>query len=195
MPSEALGPRRFARGHRTRRRPPRHSSGRPKTCGQSVSVDNLQLMAADIGAAVRSACSDNRGMAAIVSSALNRLANCAFRPIPAPRCGPRFHLELPPCGSTRSEWRPTSYPHCCCHNSGMVAITIRDVPTHVRDELAARAARAGQSLQEYLRGLLVSAADKSSADDVISRARARVETTGARLDAASVLAAKDANRR
>ena len=102
---------------------------------------------------MRSACSDNRGMAAIVSSALNRLANCAFRPIPAPRCGPRFHLELPPCGSTRSEWLPTSYPHCCCHNSGMVAITIRDVPTHVRDELAARAARAGQSFQEYLRGL------------------------------------------
>jgi antitoxin FitA len=77
----------------------------------------------------------------------------------------------------------------------MVAITVRDIPTHVRDELAARAARAGQSLQEYLRRLLVSAADKPCADDVISRARARVQTTGARLDADSILAEKDANRR
>ena len=32
-----------------------------------------------------------------------------------------------------------------------VAITIRDVPDETRDELAARAARAGKSLQEYLR--------------------------------------------
>ncbi len=32
-----------------------------------------------------------------------------------------------------------------------VAITVRGVPDEVRDELAARAARAGQSLQEYLR--------------------------------------------
>jgi plasmid stability protein len=76
----------------------------------------------------------------------------------------------------------------------VVAITVRDIPDHVRDELAARAARAGQSLQEYLRGLLVNTAAKPSADDVIARARARVETTGARLDAASILAAKDADR-
>ena len=31
-----------------------------------------------------------------------------------------------------------------------VAITIRNVPHEVRDELAARAARSGRSLQEYL---------------------------------------------
>lgn len=41
----------------------------------------------------------------------------------------------------------------------MVAVTVRDVPDEVRDELAARAARAGKSLQEYLRALLVSAVD------------------------------------
>jgi antitoxin FitA len=35
-----------------------------------------------------------------------------------------------------------------------VAITIRNVPEEVRDELAARAARSGRSLQEYLAGLL-----------------------------------------
>ncbi len=77
----------------------------------------------------------------------------------------------------------------------MVAITIRDIPDDVRDELAARAARSGQSLQEYLRSLLVATADKPSARDVVARARARVNTTGVRLDAAAILAAKDTDRR
>ncbi|KAA8969128.1 MAG: hypothetical protein F6Q13_04005 [Mycobacterium sp.] len=77
----------------------------------------------------------------------------------------------------------------------MVAITIRDIPDDVRDELAARAARAGQSLQEYLRGVLVATAEKPTAQDVIARARARVNTTGARLDVRAILAAKDADRR
>jgi plasmid stability protein len=77
----------------------------------------------------------------------------------------------------------------------MVAITIRDIPDDVRNELAARAARSGQSLQEYLRGLLVATADKPTVRDVIARARTRVNATGTRLDAAAVLAAKDADRR
>jgi len=77
----------------------------------------------------------------------------------------------------------------------MVAITIRDVPAEVRDELAVRAAQAGQSLQEYLRGLLIATVDKPTAQAVIARARARVNTTGVRLDAAAILAAKDADRR
>lgn len=77
----------------------------------------------------------------------------------------------------------------------MVAITVRDIPDDVRNELAARAARAGQSLQEYVRGLLVTSAAKPTTDDLISRARARVEATGVRLGAAPILAAKDADRR
>ena len=77
----------------------------------------------------------------------------------------------------------------------MVAITIRAVPDEVRDELAARAARSGQSLQEYLRTLLVATADKPAARDVVARARARVDATGVRLDAATILAAKDSDRR
>lgn len=76
----------------------------------------------------------------------------------------------------------------------MVAITIRGIPDAVRDELAGRAARSGQSLQEYLRGLLVATADKPTARDVVARARARVNATGARLDAAAILTAKDADR-
>jgi plasmid stability protein len=77
----------------------------------------------------------------------------------------------------------------------MVAITVRDVPAKARDELAARAARAGQSLQEYLRVLLVSAAAKPAVEDVIARARSRVATTGSRVDAEAILAARDAERR
>jgi antitoxin FitA len=77
----------------------------------------------------------------------------------------------------------------------MVAVTIRDVPEPVRDELAARAARAGKSLQEYLRGVLVATADKPAVDDVIARARARVTATGVRVDSATTVAARDADRR
>jgi plasmid stability protein len=76
-----------------------------------------------------------------------------------------------------------------------VAITVRDVPDDVRDELAARAARAHQSLQEYLRSMLIDSAARPPVGDVIARARARVEVTGSTVSAASILAARDADRR
>lgn len=76
-----------------------------------------------------------------------------------------------------------------------VAITVREIPNDVRDELAARAARSGQSLQEYLRSMLVETAGRPPVQDVIARARARVAATGSRVDAASILAARDADRR
>lgn len=76
-----------------------------------------------------------------------------------------------------------------------VAITVRGVPDEVRDELAARAARAGTSLQVYLRGMLLEAAARPSVGDVIARARARVEATGVSVDAEAILAARDADRR
>jgi antitoxin FitA len=76
-----------------------------------------------------------------------------------------------------------------------VAITVRDVPDEVRDELAARAARAGKSLQEYLRGMLIDSASRPPVADVIARARARVGATGTQLDAESIIAARDADRR
>lgn len=77
----------------------------------------------------------------------------------------------------------------------MVAVTVRDVPDEVRDELAARAARQGQSLQEYLRTLLIGVAQRPTAAEVLARARARVAVTGVRLDPAATLAARDADRR
>ena len=76
-----------------------------------------------------------------------------------------------------------------------VAVTIRQVPDEVRDELAARAARAGKSLQEYLLGILVDTAARPPVDDVIARARARVTATGVKVTAESILAARDADRR
>jgi plasmid stability protein len=76
-----------------------------------------------------------------------------------------------------------------------VAITVRDVPDEVRDELAARAARAGKSLQEYIRGMLIDTAARPPVEDVVARARARVAATGVRVDAKSIVAARDADRR
>lgn len=76
-----------------------------------------------------------------------------------------------------------------------VAITVRDVPDKTRDELAARAARAGMSLQEYVRAMLVQSAARPTAGDLIARARSRVEATGSRVDAESILGARDADRR
>ena len=46
----------------------------------------------------------------------------------------------------------------------MTSITVRNVPDDVRDELAARAARAGRSLQEHLRVELIQLASRPSVD-------------------------------
>jgi plasmid stability protein len=84
----------------------------------------------------------------------------------------------------------------CCYSTFMsVSITVRDVPDEVRNEPAARAARAGKSLQEYLRGMLVDSVERPPVEDVIARARARVAATGVRVQAESILAARDADRR
>jgi hypothetical protein len=52
-----------------------------------------------------------------------------------------------------------------------VNITIRNVPDEVRDELAARAARSGRSLQEFLSAEFVRIASAPSAADAVVRAR------------------------
>jgi hypothetical protein len=77
----------------------------------------------------------------------------------------------------------------------MAAITVRNVPDDVRDELATRAARSGRSLQEYLLHHLIEMASQPSLDEVIARARARVAATGTRVSAADIIAARDADRR
>lgn len=76
-----------------------------------------------------------------------------------------------------------------------VALTIRNVPEGVRDELAARAARSGRSLQEYLVGQLADLASRPAVEDVVARARARARAGGHVLDTEAVLADRDADRR
>jgi plasmid stability protein len=77
----------------------------------------------------------------------------------------------------------------------MVAITIRNVPADVRDELAARAARSGRSLQEYLAAELQDLASRPRVADVLAAARARAAAAGQTLDIAEILSAQDADRR
>jgi plasmid stability protein len=75
-----------------------------------------------------------------------------------------------------------------------VSMTIRDVPDETRDELAARAARAGQSLQEYLRAQLMSLARRPSPDALWDRVQHRLQATGSRLPGDAILELRDADR-
>jgi antitoxin FitA len=76
-----------------------------------------------------------------------------------------------------------------------VSMTIRDVPDETRDELAARAARAGQSLQEYVRGQLNELARRPSPLDLWNRVEHRVRATGSSLAAEEILDLRDEDRR
>lgn len=62
--------------------------------------------------------------------------------------------------------------HSAYHDGMPVNITIRDVPTPVRDELAARAKRSGRSMQEYLVLQLGELARRPDPIEAIERARA-----------------------
>jgi antitoxin FitA len=76
-----------------------------------------------------------------------------------------------------------------------VQITIRDVPEQVRDELAARAARQGKSMQEYLRAELERIAARPSIDAWLDGVRKRKDAAKSRVSARDILRARDANRR
>ena len=80
-------------------------------------------------------------------------------------------------------------------NECMPSITVRDIPDDVRDELAARAARAGRSLQEHLRAELIELAAKPTVEELVAHVRARKEATGSRLSAPRILAHRDEDRR
>ena len=75
------------------------------------------------------------------------------------------------------------------------SITIRDVPDETRDELAARAALTGRSLQEYLRTRLVELARQPDAEALIARARSRKAAMGTSLPAERILAHRDVDHR
>ncbi|WP_101257390.1 FitA-like ribbon-helix-helix domain-containing protein [Streptomyces barkulensis] len=74
----------------------------------------------------------------------------------------------------------------------MVALQIRDVPEEVRDALAARAREKGQSLQAFLRALVVREASFSRNLDLLREIEEWSE--GSDATAEDVLAARDAAR-
>lgn len=76
-----------------------------------------------------------------------------------------------------------------------VQLTIRDVPEDVRDELAARAARQGKSMQEYLRAELERMAARPTVEDWLEQVRKRKRASGSRIAAGRILEARDADRR
>jgi antitoxin FitA len=80
-------------------------------------------------------------------------------------------------------------------NACMPSITIRNVPAEARDELAARAARSGRSLQEYLRHALVELAGRPDPTALAQRIAERKARTGTSLAADTILDHRDADRR
>jgi plasmid stability protein len=102
------------------------------------------------------------------------------------------------CFAAVTPWGPRLLTKCSVsmHNAVMpTSITIRNVPDDVRDELAARAARAGRSLQEHLRAELIELARRPTVDELLERVRARKATTGSRLTAVDILRHRDRDRR
>ena len=75
----------------------------------------------------------------------------------------------------------------------MVNVTIRDVPPEVRDILAARAKRRGQSSQEFLKATLVDIAAKRDKEEVLASIYAR-RATLSKVDVLSLLDRDDDGR-
>ena len=77
----------------------------------------------------------------------------------------------------------------------MASITVRDVPEETRTELAARAARSGRSMQEYLRMQLIELARTPDLETVLNTIIERKRRTATNVRASDILAARDADRR
>lgn len=80
------------------------------------------------------------------------------------------------------------------HNACMTTITIRDVPEETRNLLAARAKRAGQSMQEYLRRRLVELGETEDQEDFLDRVHG-VASSGTRPSAQQIVEAVSSGRR
>jgi antitoxin FitA len=76
----------------------------------------------------------------------------------------------------------------------MPLIQIRDVPESVRDELARKAAAAGQSMQSYLLNELSKLAEQPSMAEIIQRAQVRAKATGSTVTMDDAVAAVRAAR-
>jgi PIN domain nuclease of toxin-antitoxin system len=85
--------------------------------------------------------------------------------------------------------------HCWHYESMAIQINIRDVPERVRDELAARAALQGKSMQEFLRAELERLAARPSIDAWLQQVRTRKRATQTRVSAKQILENRNADRR
>jgi antitoxin FitA len=86
-------------------------------------------------------------------------------------------------------------PHCWHYDSMAIQINIRDVPEKVRDELAARAALQGKSMQEFLRAELERLAARPSIDAWLQQVRKRKRATQTRISSKQILGNRNADRR
>jgi antitoxin FitA len=86
-------------------------------------------------------------------------------------------------------------PHCWHYASMSVQINIRDVPEKVRDELAARAALQGKSMQEFLRAELERLAARPSIDAWLEQVRRRKRAAQTRISSRHILDSKKSDRR
>lgn len=76
-----------------------------------------------------------------------------------------------------------------------IQITIRDVPEKVRDELAARAALQGKSMQEFLRAELERLAARPSVEAWLQQVRKRKRATQTHVSSKQIIQHRDADRR
>lgn len=77
----------------------------------------------------------------------------------------------------------------------MASITIRDVPDETRDLLAARARRAGQSMQQFLLRELVVLGESEAQQEWFDRLRDSVAQRGTAVSAGQILDAVHGERR
>ena len=76
----------------------------------------------------------------------------------------------------------------------MTTITIRNVPEETHAELVVRAEKAGQSLQEYLKGLLEKEASRPDMRILMARIRDEKLASGESLSTEKILEYRNADR-
>jgi plasmid stability protein len=109
---------------------------------------------------------------------------------------PSYRFSTAEPGGTTGRLPSVARCHRCWHYASMaIQITIRDVPEKVRDELAARAALQGKSMQEYLRSELERLAARPSVDAWLEQVRKRKRASRTRVPSAGILKERDADRR
>ncbi|MBG7603669.1 MAG: hypothetical protein IZT58_03400 [Actinobacteria bacterium] len=77
----------------------------------------------------------------------------------------------------------------------MPSITIRDVPPDARDELAARAATSGKSLQQYLRAELINLAHRPDNARIMAEIREHKRRLKPSLGTDEILDHRNSDRR